>query len=285
VEIWGIQSSRGVESEARIIQELVDSGIDAIVLRPEDPVLSIPALQKANDAGIVVITIDFCFDEGVATGMVFACYNTNGYRMGYDSGTYLVRWAHKELRQKTTNKYLKEGKVKLGLLDSATYDRYYPTFQGFLAAIRQQEAELNLNGTIQIIATTDAVFRAEVDKVVTMLQENPEINVLWGGSNSATEIALEAVKTLKLEDKVAVFGILDLSQRKAKMLLDPTSPLQSMIDQSGVEIGQKAVEQAITLLRREAPIKYKVYPIQHRLLTQEDKDAVRDLLVEVNSIR
>ena len=270
VEIWGVQSNPGVESETKIIEELIEFGIDAIVMRPEDPVLSIPALQKANDAGIVVITIDFCFDRDVATGMVFACYNTDSFQMGYDSGMYLAEWAWKNLA---------DGEAKVGLLDSAKYDRYYPSFQGFLAAM--EDSKLNW----QAVASTDAVFRAEVDKVVQMLKDNPEINILWGGSNSATEIALEAVKNLGLQKKVAVFGILDLSGQKAQMLLDPDSPLQSIIDQSGVEIGQEAVQKAIALLRREAEIRYDFYPIKHRLLTQEDKDAVRDLLVEVNGIR
>ena len=270
VEIWGIQSSPGVENEAKIIEELIEFGIDAIVLQPEDPVLSIPALQKANDAGIVVITIDFCFDRDVATGMVFACYNTNSFQMGYDSGMYLAEWVGKNLA---------DGEAKIGLLDSAKYDRYYPNFQGFLAAMEDSKLDW------QAVASTDAVFRAEVDKVVQMLKDNPEINILWGGSNSATEIALEAVQILGLQKKVAVFGILDLSRKKAQMLLDPNSPLQSIIDQSGVEIGQEAVQKAIALLRREAEIRYDFYPIKHRLLTQEDKDAVRDLLVEVNGIR
>ena len=272
VEIWGIQSSPGVENEAKIIEELIEFGIDAIVLQPEDPVLSIPALQKANDAGIVVITIDFCFDRDVATGMVFACYNTNSFQMGYDSGMYLAEWVGKNLA---------DGEAKIGLLDSAKYDRYYPNFQGFLAAMEDSKLDW------QAVASTDAVFRAEVDKVVQMLKDNPEINILWGGSNSATEIALEAVQTLGLQKKVAVFGILDLSGQKAQMLLDPNSPLQSIIDQSGVKIGEEAVKTAITWLRGQAELKYKYefYPIKHRLLTQEDKDAVRDLLREVSGIR
>ena len=272
VEIWGIQSNPGVESEAKTIQKLIDFGIDAIVLRPEDPMLSIPALQAARDAGIVLITIDFCFDEDVATGMVFACYNTDSFQMGYDSGMYLAEWAQKNLA---------DGEAKVGLLDSAKYDRYYPNFQGFLAAMEDSKLDW------QAVASTDAVFRAEVDKVVQMLKDNPEINILWGGSNSATEIALEAVQTLGLQKKVAVFGILDLSRQKAQMLLDPDSPLQSIIDQSGVEIGEEAVKTAITWLRGEAELKYKYefYPIKHRLLTQEDKDAVRDLLREVSGIR
>ena len=272
VEIWGVESSPGVESEAKTIQKLVDFGIDAIILRPEDPILSIPALQAARDAGIVLITIDFCFDDDVATGLVFACYNTDSFQMGYDSGMYLAEWAQKNLA---------DGEAKIGLVDSAKYDRYYPNFQGFLAAMEDSKLDW------QAVDSTDAIHQAEVDKVVQMLKDNPEINILWGGSNSATEIALEAVQTLGLQKQVAVFGILDLSGQKAQMLLDPNSPLQSIIDQSGVKIGEEAVKTAITWLRGQAELKYKYefYPIKHRLLTQEDKDAVRDLLREVSGIR
>lgn len=272
VEIWAIESSPGVENEAKNIQKLIDFGIDAIVLRPEDPVLSIKALKAARDEGIVLITIDFCFDDEVAKGMVFACYNTDSFQMGYDSGMYLAEWVGKNLA---------DGEAKVGLVDSARYDRFYPNFQGFLAAMEDSKLDW------QAVDSTDAIFRGEVGKVMQMLKDNPEINILWGGSNSSTEIALEAVQTLGLQKKVAVFGILDLSRQKAQMLLDPDSPLQSIIDQSGVKIGEEAVKTAITWLREESELKYKYefYPIKHRLLTQEDKDAVRDLLREVSGIR
>ena len=269
VEIWGIQTQPSVKAEAKAIQELIEFGIDAIVLVPQDPIGSKAAIQAAYEAGVVVITVDFCFDEPAAKRFVFACYNTNSFRMGYDSGQYLAKWAAI---------HLKDQEINVGLVDSAAFDRYYPNLQGFLAAMNQAAPGWNE------VASTDAILTTEVDKVVQLLQQHPDINVLWGGSNTATEIALAAVQRLGIPDQVAVFGILDLSQDKAQMLLDPKSPLQSIIDQAGVEIGYEAVKTAIAVLKHNRK-GYEFHPVQHRLLTQADQDTVRKLLGEANSIR
>lgn len=269
VEIWSLQSASGVKNEAQTIQDLVESGIDAIVLSPEDPIDSIPALEKAYQAGVVVITVDFCFDEQTAKNMVFACFNTDSLQMGYDSALHLTQWA---------STHLSGQKLNIGVVDSAEYERYYPNYQGFLAAMAKSEipwAE---------VSSTDATVRADVSKVKQMLAENPTINILWGGSNLATEISVAAVEELGLQNKVKVFGILDLSKDKARMLLDPTSPLQSIIDQAGVRIGSKAVHAAVAVLRHQQT-NYIKYPITHRLLTQTDQAAVKALLTEANSIQ
>jgi hypothetical protein len=63
------------------------------------------------------------------------------------------------------------------------------------------------------------------------------------------------------------------------MLLNPNSPLELIIDQSGIDIGYKAVKQIISVLRKEGSGEdYKFYPVEHRLLTQDDPDPVNDLL-------
>ena len=83
------------------------------------------------------------------------------------------------------------------------------------------------------VASVDAYRKEDVDLVVTLLEENPDIDILWGGSNMATDISIKAVERLGRQDSVAVFGILDLSAYTAKKLLDSESPLQSVIDQAG----------------------------------------------------
>lgn len=269
VEIWSLLSPSGVENEAQTIQELIDSGIDAIVLSPEDPLGSIPALEKAYQAGVVVITVDFCFDKETAKDMVFACFNTNSLKMGADSAEHLTQWAATHLQDQPLN---------IGVVDSAEYERYYPNYQGFLNGMAAS------NATWKEVSSVDAITQADIAHIKEMLSENPQINILWGGSNLATELSVTAVEDLGLQAKVKVFGILDLSKDKARMLLDPNSPLQSIIDQVGVKIGYKAVHTAVEVLRHQKT-QYTEYPIDHRLLTQTDKAAVKELLTEANSIQ
>ncbi|MGK7923971.1 MAG: pentapeptide repeat-containing protein [Spirulina sp.] len=280
VEIWAFESEEGVEHEARTIRELIDFGIDAIVLTPKDPEQSIPALQEANDAGIAIITVDFCFDRQIAKDLAIACYNTDSYQMGYDSGEALVKWAKNHLRDRDPQTERgDERSIRLGLVDGAAYDRYYPYLQGVRDAIKNSDVPL------QIVDSVGIEERSDISRVATMLKNFPDIDILWGGSNLATEVAIEGVDRLNFENRVAVFGILDLSRDKAQMLLDPHSPLQLIIDQAGVQIGYDAATLAIAVLRGERPgEEYEEFVPPHRLLTQDNKEEVRELLREVNSI-
>ncbi len=274
VEIWAIPYSHGVEHEAKEIKELIKKGIDGIILTPEDPIKSIPALKEASDAGVAITTVDFCFDSSDAEDLAIACYNTNKFKMGYDSGQYLVKWAETNLLANSPSQRF----VEVALVDEAIYERYYPYLQGVLKGIKESHLRFKIKGSVGVASRSES----EIRKVKQLLQDNPQVEILWGGSNLATEVAIEAVTQLGLENKVKVFGILDLSMDKADMLFDSKSPLQLIIDQYGLRVGYEAVKTTIDVLRRErSGADYDIIPIKHRLLTQDDSNNVEALLTEL----
>ncbi|MDE5095540.1 MAG: hypothetical protein O4804_15380 [Trichodesmium sp. St11_bin5] len=184
--------------------------------------------------------------------------------MGYDSGQYIAEWAQKNLQSKS---------VQIGLVDGAVYDRYYPYLQGVLKAINHSGIPF------QIVDSVSIAFGSDIIKVKKLLEDNPDVQILWGGSNIATEVTVAAVAESALKNKVKVFGILDLSRNKATKLLNPNSPLQLIIEQSSIQIGYEAVKTTISVLRKEIDgADYQVYPVKHRLLTQNDPDIVSDIL-------
>ncbi|NES03125.1 MAG: substrate-binding domain-containing protein [Okeania sp. SIO2F4] len=271
VEIWGISHPSGVENEAKIIEQLIDDGMDGIILTPEDPLQSIDALELARDAGVAIITVDFCFDFIKAEDLAIACFNTNSFKMGYDSGQYIAQWTQKNLLPNSSSRQ----SVQIALVDGAVYDRYYPYLQGVLKAINKSNLSFEIVDSVSVTSTSDIL------KVKKLLKDNPNVQILWGGSNLATETALTAVTESGLNNKVKVFGVLDLSKEKAEMLLDSNSPLELIIDQSGLKIGSDAVKTTISVLRKKrSGADYRVYPVKHRLLTQDDPDTVRDFLKE-----
>ncbi|WP_094673618.1 pentapeptide repeat-containing protein [Hydrocoleum sp. CS-953] len=268
VEIWAISHPSGVENEAKIIKQLIKEGMDGIILRPEDSIKSLDALKLASDAGVAIITLGFCFDPMDAKDLAIACYSTNNFQMGYDSAQDLVEWSQNNLQTDSSSKL-----IQLALIDSAVYDSYYPYLQGALKAINESDI------SFQIVDSVNVASNSDVIKVKELLKNNPTVQILWGGSNLATEVGLAAVIESDLNNKVKVFGVSDLSREKAEMLLDPNSPLHSIIDQSGLKIGSDAVKKIISVLRKESSgADYQVYPIEHSLLTQEDPEPVRDFI-------
>ncbi len=276
VDIWAFESEDGVAEEAKTIDKMIELGIDAIILRPSDPLGSLPALKKANEAGLAIITVDSCLEREVAEDVAVACFDTDSEKMGYDSGVYLSKWAKQNILSQQAQK---TEQINIALVDGAIYDRNYPYLQGILAAIDKSGLSW------KTVASVGVADRHEVDKVVEILEAYPEIQILWGGSNLATKVALEAVERLEIGDQVAVFGILDLSRDRAERLLDSTNPLQSIIDQSGVQTGQQATQRAIAVLRgKVAGEVYEEHTVEHRLLTQDDTEQVRKLLNEAGSL-
>lgn len=276
VDIWGFESEESVAEEAATIDKMIELGMDAIILRPSDPVSSLPALKKASEAGLVIITVDSCLEREVAENVAAACFDTDSKKMGYDSGLYLTKWVQQNIIPRQTQK---SEPINIALVDGAVYDRNYPYLQGIMAAIDRSGLSW------KIVASVGVTDVDETDKVMEILEGYPEIQILWGGSNLATNVAIEAVEKLNMGDQVAVFGILDLSQEQAKRLLDSTNPLQSIIDQSGVQTGEKATKTAIAVLRgKVAGEVYEEHTVEHRLLTQDDTEQVQKLLNEAGSL-
>ncbi|MEL7408657.1 MAG: pentapeptide repeat-containing protein, partial [Cyanobacteria bacterium J06558_2] len=276
IDIWGFESSDSIMDEAATIDRMIELGMDAIILRPSDPVGSLSALKKASEAGLVIITVDSCLEREVAEDLAAACFDTDSRKMGYDSGIYLDQWARKSLKEGQTSI---SQPIQIALVDGADHERNYPYLQGVMAAMERSPLSW------ETVASVGVEDLHDTNQVMEILAAYPEIQILWGGSNVATKVSLEAIATLNLGDQVAVFGILDLSQEQSTRLLDPTNPLQSIIDQSGVQTGKQAAERAIAVLRGQVPGEvYEEHTVEHRLLTQEDSEHVRQLLNEAGSL-
>jgi ABC-type sugar transport system substrate-binding protein len=267
VEIVSLHSESGVDNETKAIKNLIDDGADAILMLPENPQSSVKMIKEAYESGVAVFNIGACINEADANRYLFGCYASNRYLMGYDSGNYLAKWVGKNLPGKEVN---------VGILDATSYDFFYPSLQGFYAAMKAANIRWNE------VTSTDAALRSNLPEVKEMLTNNPQINILWGGSNSSTAIAVQAVEEFGLEGKVFVFGMSNLTRDNANKLLNPNNPLELIIDQSGRQVGYQTLKNAISVLDGNVT-PYQFYLVKHRMFTQDDKETVRKLLNEIEN--
>jgi uncharacterized protein YjbI with pentapeptide repeats/ABC-type sugar transport system substrate-binding protein len=263
IDFLPLKTGESVEDEAQGIKQLLAQGADVIVIRPLDPEKSVPAILNASVSGVVIVNIGDCLPKE-SQKIVFACYESDSLQMGYDLGKYMGTWA-KEQKQSQGQP------VNVGLVDGADSTRVYPYFQGLLAGMKASGVRWNQT------ASTNAKTPEELGKVKEMLQKNPEINILWGGSEMTTELALKAVDELGLKKKVDVFGIVPLTRRLANKLLDPNESLQSIMDEAPSYAAHEATEHGIAVIERKVPSEYKHIVFKHRLLTQTDHKAVAKL--------
>lgn len=262
IKFLPIETGDTVEQESRGIKQLRDQDVDIILLRPVDLQNSIAAIKEAFASGVVVVTIGDCLPQK-AHRFVFACYESDSFQMGYDVAKYMADAGTKKLSGKPLN---------IGLIDGADSSRVYPYFKGFLAGM--QDSKVNWS----IVSSTNAQNINEDKEVKELLLNNPKINALWGGSEITTTLAINTVKKLGLEEKIQVFGIVPLTRDLANMLLDPSQPLQSIVDESPTEAGFQTLQHGINVIEGKNSREYQRIVYKHRLLTQNDTTIVNQLL-------
>jgi ABC-type sugar transport system substrate-binding protein len=254
IEVITINSGPSVEQEAKAIADLIQQGVDGILVRPQDPDTSVPALKKAFDQGIIPINIGDCINRTAIKRFVFGCYESDSIKMGYDSTEALIEYMKRKYPGQVIN---------VGLVDGTRAGRVYPYFQGFKQAMAKSGVQW------QEVASTDAIDKIDISIIKKMVQAYPQINVIWSGSDATTDATVQAIQQLGLGTKIKVFGMMDLTPEKAKMLQDPQNPLQSIIDQSPTQAGKEATERILQVLRREK-LEYEYHSIPHKLMSNSD---------------
>jgi len=272
----GMQSINGAEivtslvrrsDESAAIQTLIDSNVQAILLRPNDPEDSVPAIQAAYEQGIAVITIGECVNAKDAERYVFGCYESSSFQMGYESTALMIE----ALQEKQSGSIM-----KIAVIDGSRSGRLYLYFQGFQQALR------DAGKPWKEVGSSDASTPTDKDKILNLIQSHPDIQAIWSASNDTTEAAVNVVQQLNRADEIMIFGILDLTPAKSEMLLEPDNPLRSIVDQNPLEVGKLATQRALEVLKGQ-DLAYRYVLIPHRVLHQNDREAIETGLEDMRS--
>lgn len=213
-----------VALETRWIEAYTEQGVDAIVISPRVKDGSIAAIQAAYEAGIKIICFNGCFTEEATDAYVSAVFETDQYTLGYQTGEYLADWLEKQ--------------------------GFEEPYMGFLSCCERRNAGFNQALADRAVvwhevSNIEAYIADEATAVgETLLQNDPQITILWAENEGGTVGAVSAVRNQGLAGQVFVFGI-DISPQLAQMLLDDDNILQAVGAQSPYLIGQLAVKAAI----------------------------------------
>ena len=227
-ELLAGNSDSKLEKEAQLIDTYIARGVNAIVMAPLSADASIPALKKARDAGIIVVTYGTSVNGDVPQATVTSSDRDIGIGTGKAATDFLKTLAD-------------GGKVKVGMLafKALLPEQSNARVEGFLSVVKDQ---------IDIVSQQDAWLAEKALAVASdMLTANPDIRVIYAANEGGTIGAVQAVKKAGLEGKVFVFGT-DGSEQLANMLLNSDNVLQATTAQQPLEVGRQAVEAAQNLL-------------------------------------
>ncbi|MFN8378058.1 MAG: substrate-binding domain-containing protein [Anaerolineae bacterium] len=246
-----------IAEETRLIEDYVARGVDAILITPESVDASVPALQAAADAGVVIVCYNTCVNEEAQAAFVSAFYETDQASLGYQTGEYLANW-------------LSENGISEANIGIAQCD-FVEACQRRGAGFRQALNDAGV--TFNEVANQEG-YQPDVAASVgeTMLQANPNINILWSENEGGTIGLALAVDSMGLAGQVFVFGT-DISPQLADMLLSDDNILQAVTGQSPEAMGGNSLRAALDVLKGGEPAGYNIVP--NAFFSRSDLEAVQ----------
>jgi len=237
----GIKDERDLSRQAALVDEMVATGADAIVIAPADSKALIPVLRRAQKAGVVVVNIDNRLDaETLEKENLRVPFVGPDNRAGAQKvGDHLAA-------------QLKEGDEVVILEGIRT------SFNGQQRLLGFEDA---MNAGMKIVDSQSAQWEMSQANTIAsaLLSEHPEIKAILACNDNMALGAIAAVKGAGRTDEVYVVGFDNISAvqeaiREGKIL--------ATADQHGDELAIFGIQTALTLLEspqetsadRETPV-------------------------------
>ncbi|MDQ3349463.1 MAG: sugar ABC transporter substrate-binding protein [Acidobacteriota bacterium] len=223
-----------VEKQMQIIENLLQTGLRALVVTPSGSREIASAIVKANRAGVPVIVVDTRVDAKAAADnqlKVASFIGSDNYEGGRLAGEYLA---------KATG-----GKGRVAVLEGIPgHETGDSRLRGFRDAVQKHPG-------MTIVASQPANWERDLGFTVfqNMLQAHRDIDALFACSDLMALGAVEAIAAAGRSGSIRVVGF-DALDDARKMI--EAGRMEASVAQSPRDMGRIAVESAARLLRGES---------------------------------
>ena len=225
----GIKNETDVSRQVAIVDEMVASGIDAIVIAPADSKALITALKRAQESGVVVVNIDNRLDTEIlqAEGLTIPFVGPDNKAGAKKVGQCLAE-------------RLEPGDQVILLEGVRTAANGIARRQGFEEAMKE--------AGIEIVSSQSAQWEMNnANKITaTMITEYPEIRGVLASNDSMAMGAVAAIKAAGRIDDIKVVGFDNISA--IQTAINEGSVLATA-DQYGDQLAVYGIEYALEMLR------------------------------------
>ncbi len=246
-----------VERQYQIIENLIQQGVDAILLAPSGSKELVPAIRKANDAGIPVFLLDTRIDEAAAEAgdaRVLTYIGSDNFEGGAVAGRYLAA------------KLGGEGAVAVieGISGHETADQRR---LGFLEGIAAFPG-------IRVVASQTANWERALAYNVAenLMQAHPELDAIFAANDEMALGALEAADAAHRLEGMSIVGFDAIPDALDNIR---GGRLTGSVAQFPSEMGRLGVLHAVALLRDGQPPPDEILT-RVELIDRENIDAFTD---------
>ena len=186
------------ETQVQAIESLISAGAKGFLITPNDSKAIVPSIDKARQAGMLVIALDTPTDPQDATDATFATDN-------YQAGLLIGRWAKAKFAGKP---------AKIAMLDlnanqvSVDVGRDQGFLEGFGIDVKDK-TRIGDETDKQIVGhdVTDGAEDGGRTAMENLLQRDPSINLVYTINEPAAAGAYQAVKAAGKEQQVTIVSV------------------------------------------------------------------------------
>ncbi len=244
----GIKDERDISRQVALVEEMIASKVDAIVIAPADSKALVPVLRRARKAGVVVVNIDNRLDAEV-----LAAENVKIPFVGPDNKAGARQVAEYLAGQ------LQPGDAVAILEGVRTSFNGQQRFAGFEEAMNAAQ--------VKVVAHQSAEWEMSKANTIasSILSEHPGIKAILAANDSMALGAMAAIKSANRTGEVLIIGFDNITAvqqaiREGKIL--------ATADQPGDQLAVFGIQNALKLLSdSEAVVEDVETPVD--LVTQE----------------
>lgn len=220
-------SFNSLDKEVSLIDTYIANRVDALAVAPISATSSIPALRRAHEGGIPVVTYDSYLEADFPVSTI----RSDQVALGKSTGEAAVAFIEEKLG----------GKAKLALVE---YISLAPQPAG--ERVKGFKDEVAKLPGVEIVTEQDAWLAPEATVMVeNMLTAHPDVDIVWAANEGGTVGAVTAVVNKGRAGDVYVFGT-DMSEQIGSFLLSDDNVLQVVTGQKPFDIGTRAIEAAVS---------------------------------------
>ena len=233
LQVQAAEREIDVEKQMQIVENLIQTGIQALAITPSGSREIVSALLKARDAKVPIVVVDTRLDPKAAAdagvrGETFV--GSDNYEGGRLAGEFLV---------KATG-----GNAHVGVLEGIPgHETGDSRLRGFRDAVKSSPG-------VTIVASQPANWERDQGFNVfqNMLQAHPDIDSVFACSDLMALGALEAISAAHRTGTIKVVGFDALDDAKKAIA---AGTMEASVAQFPAEMGRVAVESAVKVLHGE----------------------------------
>ena len=182
--IMAPESEDDYATQTSMMEDFITQGVAGIAVCGINLDALIPAIKKANEAGVPVVMFNTITELEGADVYAYSGYNQ------YNGGAKIADWVNEKMN----------GEAVVAIIEGLPSDYTTQRMGGFVDRCAEAYPE------ITVVATQpgDWVREKGMNAAMDMIQAHPEINVIYGLSDEMALGAVQACKQLNREDIICV---------------------------------------------------------------------------------